>query len=71
MADLEKIIRPHLPANIAPSNTASRCQAAPASTVAKFNQQTSAGGLTPTSVTSQWSFAYKKYMTKQEKEIAR
>lgn len=68
MADFEKIIRPHLPANIAPSNTTSKCQAAPANTVAVFNQSVASTALTQ-SVTSSWSYSYKKYMTAKQKEI--
>lgn len=71
MADLEKIIRPHLPANIAPTNTTSRCQSAPPPTVAKFstNAVTASGAPSPVTVTSSWSLSYKTYMTAKQKEV--
>jgi hypothetical protein len=68
MPDMEKIIRPHLPANIAPTVTTSKCQTEAPNTVATLVQAASGGGTTTKTINSQWAHHHKKYMTKKEKE---
>lgn len=70
MANMEKIIRPHLPPNIAPINTVARCQVPAENTVLTFGKASSQTGATRSaSVSVDYSNAVKRYMTKQEREF--
>jgi hypothetical protein len=70
MANMEKIIRPHLPPNVAPTNTISTCQVPPENTVVQFGQSNSAQATTSTATLSfDYSNSAKWYMTKQEREF--
>jgi hypothetical protein len=70
MANMEKIIRPHLPPNIAPTNTVAKCQVAPENTVLTFGKATSQTGATRSAtVSTDYSNEVKRYMTKQEREF--
>jgi hypothetical protein len=72
MVLMERIVRQHLPVDSGASKTAAKCQtaepnnivklAAPSQTAQKAKQPTE------TSKTSSWSYGYKKYMEKKEKE---
>jgi hypothetical protein len=70
MANMEKIIRPHLPPNVAPLNTVAKCQVPPENTVLTFGKQSSQTGATRTGSTSyDYANAATWYMTKQEREF--
>lgn len=70
MANMEKIIRPHLPPNIAPINTVAKCQVPPENTVLTFGKNSSQTGATRSgTITTDYSNAAKWYMTKQEREF--
>lgn len=70
MANMEKIIRPHLPPNVAPINTVAKCQVPPENTVLQFGKASSQTGATRSATLStDYSNAVKRYMTKQEREF--
>lgn len=84
MVLMERIVRPHLPNESGPSKTAAKCREPEENKVVKFEAPSGGGFNTkdekppkqpgapkkPTEKTrnSSWSHAYKKYMTKKEKE---
>jgi hypothetical protein len=70
MANMEKIIRPHLPPNVAPTDTASRCRVPPENTVVQFGLANAAQATTTSATLSyDYSNSAKWYMTKQEREF--
>lgn len=71
MANMEKIIRPHLPPNIAPTNTTAKCQVSAENTVLTFGKDSSSTGATRTAtVSTNYSYSATGYMTKQERETS-
>lgn len=71
MANLEKIIRPHLPPNVAPPDTSAQSNlTAPANTVLQFGKSNSQTGATRSAtISTDYSNEAKFYMTKQEREF--
>jgi hypothetical protein len=71
MANMEKIIRPHLPPNIAPTATAAKCQVPAENTVLTFGKDSSATATTRTATTNtSYDYSGSGYMTKQERETS-
>lgn len=81
MANMERIIRPHLPPNIAPPESVPKCQVPPGNTITKLDAPSAAlqavlqnadlgtpAGGKALSATSNYSYSAKWYMTKREKE---
>ena len=70
MANMEKIIRPHLPPNVAPVATVARCRVPPQNTVLTFGKDSAQTGATRSATISyDYSNSAKWYMTKQEREF--
>jgi hypothetical protein len=71
MANMEKIIRPHLPPNIAPTTTVAKCQVAAENKVLTFGKDSNANATTRTTTTNtSYSYNGTGYMTKQERETS-
>jgi hypothetical protein len=83
MVLMERIVRPHLPVAPDPTQQQPQCQKAPVSTTVKMPapsilanaaaQQNQTNPIPQSSATervrtSSWSYSYKCYMTKQERE---
>lgn len=70
MANMEKIIRPHLPPNFAPAAAVAKCQVPPENTVLTFGKDSAQTGATRSgTITMDYSNSAKWYMTKQEREF--
>lgn len=68
MANMEKIIRPHLPPNVAPTDTRALNRTTPENTVLQFGKNNTGTASTKT-ITADYLNQAKWYMTKQEREL--